>query len=258
MARKRTPPNPRNAAYYTRRVTTRYATTLRKIARHVGEFAKHVIWDDPGTVAAFDNLMNGYARTITPWARAQGMRMAGQVDERDKQYWQEYAKDMGTALREQILTSPTGQVFRESVERQVGLITSLPIEAAQRVQELSVRGVSSGMRAEEISARIMETGEVTKSRANLIARTEVSRAQTEFHKARAVRLGSTQYVWRTIGDGRVRDSHREMEGTTHSWSNPPAPEGKQKYHPGCFPNCRCWAEAILPEEDFGDGQGSNV
>lgn len=175
--------------------------------------------------------------------------MVGQVDQADKDYWFEYAKEMGGALRHELETAPTGAVAAEAMRRQVDLITSLPRDAALRVHQLALSGIASGMRAEEVSERIMETGEVTKSRANLIARTEVARAQTEFYKARSSHLGSVEYIWRTVGDGRVRDSHIPMEGTVHRWDNPPAPEGKQKYHPGCFPNCRCWAEAILPEED---------
>lgn len=249
------PPSPRNAALYTRRVTSRYANTLKKVAKHIADFGKSVSLDDPASIADFINAMNGYAKVITPWARAQGARVMGQVDQRDQQYWFDYAKEMGGAVRQEILHAPTGKVMRESIARQVDLITSLPTEAAERVHQLAIGGVSSGMRAEEISNRIIAEGQLDtaiknpKARANLIARTEVARAQTEFYQARAKVMGSTQYIWRTVGDARVRDTHRDMEGKVCDWANPPAPEDKQHYHPGCFPNCRCWAEAILPEED---------
>lgn len=249
------PPSPRNGALYARRVTSRYASSLRKIAKHIADFGKSVSLDRPETIAEFINAMNGYARVITPWARAQGARMAGQVDQRDKQYWKEYAADMGSAVRHELETAPTGRVMRESIARQVDLITSLPTEAAENVHQLALGAVSTGMRAAEVSDRIILEGKLDtaiknpKARANTIARTEVSRAQTEFYKARAAVMGSTQYIWRTVGDARVRDTHEAMEGMVCDWAHPPAPEGKQHYHPGCFPNCRCWAEAILPEED---------
>jgi SPP1 gp7 family putative phage head morphogenesis protein len=247
MARKK--PDGRKAIKYTRAAAKRYGVALRKIAKHIGELAKYVEPQDPASVALYQNLMNRYADVIEPWARVQGAKMLDQVDRRDKANWFDYAREMGGAIKQEIEHAPTGKVYRESLQRQVTLITSLPVEAAERVHQLATHGLSNGMRADEISDRIMETGEVTKSRANLIARTEVGRASTEFTKVRATAFGSNQYIWRTVGDARVRDSHVDMEGTTQSWDAPPAPEDKEHYHPGCFPNCRCWAEPILPEED---------
>lgn len=233
---------------YVRAAAKRYGVSLRKIARHIGELARDVDPDDPQTMSTFDDIMNRYARLLLPWARTQASAMLAQVDARDKAVWYEHAKQMGQAVREEINRAPTGRVFKESMARQVDLITSLPTDAAQRVHKLAINGLASGMRADEVSEAIMATGQVTKSRANLIARTEVGRASTEFSRARAKSAGSVEYIWRTVGDARVRDTHVDMEGTVHSWDNPPAPEGKEKYHPGCFPNCRCWAEPILPDD----------
>ncbi|MAO54179.1 MAG: hypothetical protein CMM61_00590 [Rhodospirillaceae bacterium] len=47
------------------------------------------------------------------------------------------------------------------------------------------------------------------------------------------------YIWRTVGDGKVRSSHADRNGKVFSWANPP--EGG---HPGEAPNCRCWAEEV--------------
>ena len=45
------------------------------------------------------------------------------------------------------------------------------------------------------------------------------------------------YIWRTVGDNRVRSEHAVRDGKTFSWDNPP--DGG---HPGEAPNCRCTAE----------------
>ncbi|MBF0246698.1 MAG: minor capsid protein [Alphaproteobacteria bacterium] len=47
------------------------------------------------------------------------------------------------------------------------------------------------------------------------------------------------YVWRTMGDDKVRSSHSEREGQVFSWDHPP--EGG---HPGEAPGCRCWAQKV--------------
>jgi len=66
-------------------------------------------------------------------------------------------------------------------------------------------------------------------------------------------LTTTHYVWRTVGDGKVRLAHRRNEGRLFSWDDPP-----ETRHPRDGFNCRCWAEPYVPGEtefamhDFGD------
>ena len=53
------------------------------------------------------------------------------------------------------------------------------------------------------------------------------------------------YIWRTEGDGKVRESHADRDGEVFSWKYPP--EGG---HPGVAPNCRCTAdETDEPKKD---------
>jgi len=54
---------------------------------------------------------------------------------------------------------------------------------------------------------------------------------------------NTHYIWRTVGDGRVRAAHAENEGKIFSWDSPP-PTG----HPGEDYNCRCTAEPYVQGE----------
>ena len=50
----------------------------------------------------------------------------------------------------------------------------------------------------------------------------------------AARKKSGQYIWRTVGDGKVRDSHAKLSGTLRDLANSP--------DPGEEFNCRCWAD----------------
>lgn len=52
-----------------------------------------------------------------------------------------------------------------------------------------------------------------------------------------------EYIWRTQGDGKVRESHAARDGEVFSWDSPP--DGG---HPGEAPNCRCWAEDVEDNE----------
>ncbi|MFX5937705.1 phage head morphogenesis protein, partial [Acinetobacter baumannii] len=82
------------------------------------------------------------------------------------------------------------RVLQELLAEQVDLITSIPREAGQRVHELTLKGLEDSTRASEIAKEIMRSGEVAKSRAMLIARTEVSRTATSLTQARAQFVGS--------------------------------------------------------------------
>jgi uncharacterized protein with gpF-like domain len=77
-----------------------------------------------------------------------------------------------------------------------------------------------GGRSSEISGLIMATGHVTKSRANNIARTEVSRASSMFTEIRAKSIGSNGYIWRDSGDGDVRHDHHLLNGQFIPWDSP--------------------------------------
>ncbi len=49
------------------------------------------------------------------------------------------------------------------------------------------------------------------------------------------------YIWRTVGDGKVRGEHATRAGKRFDWSDEPAGG-----HPGEDYNCRCWAELVNP------------
>lgn len=239
--------SPQSAFIRARKVEVSYARQLRKLARQIGDLIAGM-WrpDDPAVVDEIDKILDHYAKTIEPWAEAVGSRMIHEVAARDRSAWMTTAARMGRLLHREIDYAPVGHVMRSRLADQVGLITSLPTEAAKRVHKLTLEGITQGTRASEIAKEIMRSGEVTKSRATLIARTEVGRTSTELTKARAEGIGSTGYVWRTAEDSDVRPSHRKMNGRYVEWNDPPTLDGMIG-HAGSLPNCRCYAEPVIPE-----------
>ena len=190
--------------------------------------------------------LDRYSHTLRPWAEAVGSRMVAEVAQRDERSWFRVANQMGEGLRKEIATAPIGEVVRERQAEQVRLITSLPLEAAERVHHMTREGIVKGWRADQIAAEIMRTGEVTKARADLIARTEVGRTSTLLTQARAEHVGSDGYTWRTAADSDVRASHKAMNGKFVAWGAPPTLDGLTG-HAGALPNCRCYCEPVLPD-----------
>lgn len=226
-----------------------YAKRLRSIAAEVGKIVKghapNGVVKDPGKLS---DALRRYKELIRPWASRVAKKTLADVALRDEDAWNSLAGEMGTSVRESINRAPIGRTLASLEEEQVELITSLPEEASKRVHKLSVEALYEGTRAKEIAAEILRTGEVTRARANLIARTEIGRASTHVARVRAEAIGSIAYVWRTARDSDVRPIHRKLEGKVFQWDDPPvAGEAGERAHPGAIYNCRCYPEPILPD-----------
>lgn len=205
--------------------------------------------DPVGSSQRLNVLLKKYGQTLQPWAKEQAKRMVIDVTRRDETFWAERSKSMARSLEEEIDSAPTGVALRERTLEAAAYITSLPLEAAQRIEALTVRMLTDSARMNEAVSEIMRTGHVTKSRANLIARTEVSRTAGLLTQVRSQHIGSTHYIWRTVGDIDVRDEHRHLNGQVISWDEPPiAGSNNMRYHAGQGPNCRCYSEPLIPEE----------
>jgi len=187
-----------------------------------------------------------YADLIEPWAEAVSRRLISTLEVADDVVWRERSYQISAGLRDLMAVSQ-GMVTRSIIQEQVKLFKSLPLEAADRVYDIhnqAIEAVVTGRRSSELKKEIMRTGEVTESRARTIARTEVGRASTAITQARATRIGSRGYIWRTSGDSDVRHSHAQMNGQYVDWAKPPTLDGMTG-HAGQFPNCRCYCESIV-------------
>jgi SPP1 gp7 family putative phage head morphogenesis protein len=259
----RSPANDRGVASLVRRRATErwvrarkaeidYARKLRGVARQCGEIVKAFAPD--GVVSNPHDItqhLQRYAELLRPWARAVGIGMLRDVERRDASAWFEHSREMGRLLREEIESAPTGEVMREALERQVTLITSLPIEAGQRVHRLTTESLINGSRASEIAKEILASGEVTASRATLIARTETARSASELTKARALAAGITHYMWHAQLDSDTRPGHRALHGKIFRFDDPPEVNENGRYMkhgPGEIWNCRCFAVPQIPAD----------
>jgi len=226
-----------------------YRTKLLQVARQVGALVDGLA---PGGIvqdeSALLRALAGYADLLGPWARSVASFMVADVARRDECMWRNVGGSIGRGVREELKRKPSGMLYHALMYEQEALIKSLPLEAAQRVHVLTTKGLSDSTRSTTIAKEIMRSGAVTANRAKMIARTEVSRTAASFKQARAMAAGSPGYIWRTSADADVRDTHKAMEGVYVPWDDPPKTDASlAPYHAGCGPNCRCFAEPVLPD-----------
>ncbi|EBJ1787710.1 hypothetical protein G3C52_005173 [Salmonella enterica] len=176
-----------------------------------------------------------------------GRKMFSQVEREEWNQWRSVSEEIAAGLRDVVGNTPVGHVAQDIVYRQIQLMKSLPLEAADRVkdiQERAIQAVINGERPDQLYEMIMDSGDVAASRAQLIARTEVGRATGALTRVRALSVGSEGYWWRIEGSG-TRDSHRRMKDKFVRWDNPPTLDGMTG-HAGCLPNCKCWPDVQIP------------
>jgi SPP1 gp7 family putative phage head morphogenesis protein len=126
----------------------------------------------------------------------------------------------------------------------VDLIKSIPSQYLDTVRATVEKAFAVGERFESVAKRIEHLGDVTESRAKLIARDQVSKMTSAFNEVRQTSVGITEYVWSTSHDERVRKSHAALDGTTQKWAHPPSVDGESA-NPGEPVNCRCAAIPVI-------------
>ena len=172
--------------------------------------------------------------------------MVAEVAKANERDWRKLSAEIGQGIEKEVTQAHIAPAMEQLKRDQVRLITSLPEDASERVNRLTIEALSKGTRAETLAKEIYKTGAVTRKRADLIAATETSRAATTLTQARAEHVGSEGYVWRTSRDGSVRPSHKAMEGKFVRWDSPPTLDGMVG-HPGCLPRCRCYPEVVIAD-----------
>ncbi|MDQ7094204.1 minor capsid protein [Desulfosporosinus sp. PR] len=172
--------------------------------------------------------------------------------------WREAARESSNgrliyeALRKE-LQGPVGNSVAIQIDRNAEIIRSLPLDISKQITKIISEESMKGRRSEDIAKDILSRfPDISKSKAALIARTEVSKTSTALTQARCENIDIPAYIWRTSEDSRVRSSHRHMDGVIVFWRYPPSPErligGKnppEPYHAGNIYNCRCYPQPLI-------------
>ena len=231
----------------------RYEVQLRKVAKAVASIVE--AHTDGATIRNPEGMrrqLEAYSDALGPWASRLVDKLLRDVSTSNMRTWQQQSSAISKELKSVLAESQVGQVARMLHTAQVDLIKSLPTDAAVRAQTLAQSAATGGRRASEVAADLLRTEEVTLSRATLIARTEIAKANSAIVQARAQYVGATHYYWRTAEDAEVRETHADLDGEIFAFDNPPEIEGEGRHGPGEIWNCRCYAEPIIPGDPGSD------
>lgn len=198
-----------------------------------------------------------HTKSFTELAETIARRFITMSNTVDAKTWREAAKGGSKnsefyRLLMQNISGNLNATIEQKVTENAHYIKTLPLNVAEQVTQYVKTEAYKGLRASEISKELQNrvTG-YSKARADLIARTEASKAMTALTQARAKDTGVNWYQWRTADDARVRNSHKHMEGVLINWDDPPSPEALKgersvgRYNAGNIYNCRCYPSPLV-------------
>jgi len=145
------------------------------------------------------------------------------------------------------------RLMRRFTSRNFDMIKSIPADVLAESEKIVTNGVATGLRNEVIAARLISEsppgedatpGQIRKAkqRAAVIARDQVLTFSQQLSKARQQANGIESFIWRTVGDGRVRELHEPREGQEYTWKT--GASGGDPF-PGSGVQCRCWSEPVI-------------
>jgi SPP1 gp7 family putative phage head morphogenesis protein len=172
--------------------------------------------------------------------------MADVAAHTDKEHQKQVKAGLGVEL---IVPEPfVSTKVREFVLENTRLVKTLVGQDFDRMQAIVQRGVTEGLRVEDIWRELRARLGISKSHARLLARDQTNKLAGQLTRLKQENIGVTHYTWDTSQDGRVRPRHGELHGTRQSWQSPPIVDTRtgRRAHPGGDYQCRCQGLPVFP------------
>lgn len=133
--------------------------------------------------------------------------------------------------------------FRKSNRKLLG---SLVKQHTSDLSKRLIEGIAGGSVLAALRKLTKSRNEIVGRRGDTIAQDQTQKGQGDQQRDRQLAGGIDGYMWKSQGDGLVRDLHIELnaDSSVHPWKAPPPdPEG----HPGEPIQCRCFAVPAMDQ-----------
>lgn len=181
---------------------------------------------------------------------------ADYTDKRQLKEWQRAVRStFGIDIRKDFFI---GEQYETMLSRwtqnNVSYIKSIESSCFDEMENAVVEAFLKGKTNRELSAEIQRRFDVSKSKANLLARDQIGTLNADLSRKRQEAAGVEEYIWRTCKDAAVRECHAELDGKKFRYDNPPemwymTKRGKvytgRRCNPGEDYQCRCTASPVF-------------
>ena len=156
------------------------------------------------------------------------------------------APKLSQASREKIATEYTGNMK--------SYIKGFAESSIRSLREAVEKNALQGYRFDQLVESFRQRYDVTRSKAEFLARQETSMFMSKYREARFAEGGVRRYKWSTARDERVRNRHRELHGKEFFYNDPPVVSEHgvvpaRRGNPGQDFNCRCVDRPVLERRE---------
>lgn len=215
---------------------------------------------------AVSDVFNKIRYNVTTRTEGFGLRrklelLANMIRKLTVKEWKRAIKStLGIDIREDYYL---GEFYKEAldewVNENVDLIKTIPEDTVDKMRDIIYDCFVNGRTTTRMVKDIQKVFGFGRNHAELIARDQTAKLNSQVQEAQQRDAGIEKYMWYTVGDGRVRESHNELNKKIFSWDEPPENSDGRKCHPGRDFQCRCIGRPIfdkrklnLPFEDDKD------
>lgn len=160
----------------------------------------------------------------------------------------------GSTIKTSAITPAMQNVMTAAVAENVLLIKNIAKDYMRQVGHEVLRSIVTGQGLSGLIPAIQERGNVSESRAKLIAYDQTRKVYSALNGQRVKNAGVRKFEWiHSSGGQRPRELHLKYDGQIFEFDNPPIIDENtgERGMPGQAINCRCTMRPVL---DFGDDQ----
>lgn len=155
-----------------------------------------------------------------------------------------HMRKAGFTVRFQI-TPYQREALQATIETNVGEIKSIASQYLERVQKQVWQCVTSGYDLSGLATELEKNYDISKRRAELIARDQGAKAHAVIECAKRQELGITKAIWlHSHRSKKPRQSHLQANGKVFEVSKGMYLDGEW-VQPGMLINCRCGSKSII-------------
>ncbi|AVH14379.1 minor capsid protein [Acinetobacter indicus] len=233
---------------YTRELLALVAYTQSEIKKDLIPMLKRYSVGDASAVQVSDRFIDEFIQALAALRNrillitdTMAIEIARRIVEQNRQSTDQQLANMllkftGIDFTALMRSEDLFDAVNDAIHANVQLIKSIPSQHLDKVEQIVLNGIQSGLKSEFMVKAIQGIGHSTEKRAKLIARDQTGKLTSKLTEVRQTKLGITHYYWSCSRDERVRDSHLARDGKLYAWTHV-----HDDGHPGIPIRCRCVA-----------------
>lgn len=160
-----------------------------------------------------------------------------------ERFMDEARKALGIDLGAIVRAEDLDEYLRRAVARNTSLITSLSEDMVKRIEQTVIANELNGRSVATLKKALVEQFGIVDRRAQLIARDQTAKLNSDMNRIRQTQAGIESYEWATSHDERVRPLHQGLDGDQYKWGERTGAE--DGLPPGQPIQCRCVARGVV-------------